>query len=85
MHETYEVVRPETVPGDGDVGTVLADDRVLLAALLVVWEVLEREGEDAVAWFNEDMDARELVRHLCADRSKRVERLSRLACTLRCV
>lgn len=84
MYQTHEAVR-ETRSSDRDVGTAVADDRVLLAALVVVWEVLETDGEDAVAWFDEDMDARELVRNLCADPSRRVERLSRLACTLRCM
>jgi hypothetical protein len=58
------------------------ETRLLLASLVEVLYVLDTEGEAAVAWYKNELDARTILNRLLEDHEKRPERLARIVCTL---
>ncbi len=62
-------------------GRVASDAKLRLAVLASILTIIDEEGESEVAWFNEELTTKELVRLFLCDGPKRLERLSALVCT----
>ena len=58
-------------------------DKLRQAVLVSILVEIEQEGEDEVAWFNEELTTKELVRNFLCDPEKRFYRLPLLVCTFR--
>lgn len=58
------------------------EPRLLLASLYLIMHIIDTEGEDAVSWYDDSLDARSIVSHLLKNDETRVNRLLMLVCTL---